>query len=88
LIGAWHFTADKTSNLTTPAITTAFDKGEMSWIVRVLFPFSDIEPRIKNLTATDHHTIRRSYSQTQEQEHNELARERAGNKPKFEKKDK
>jgi hypothetical protein len=49
LIGAWHFTVDKTSNLTALAITTAFEKGEMSWIVRVLFPFSDIELRIKKL---------------------------------------
>jgi hypothetical protein len=47
-IGALHFTVDKTSKLTTLAITTAFDKGGMSCIVRVLFPFSDIELRMED----------------------------------------
>jgi hypothetical protein len=39
---------DKASKLTTLAITGAFDKGGMSWIVRVLFPFSDIELRMED----------------------------------------
>ena len=47
-IGAWHFTVDKTSKLTTLAITTAFNKGGMSCIVRVLFPFLDIELRMED----------------------------------------
>jgi hypothetical protein len=38
---------DNTSKLTTLAITAGFDKGEMSWFVKVLFSLN-IELRMEN----------------------------------------